>query len=57
MLVLVVGSCGELWIVGGSRGNSSWACVKASLMSFGVAINFCLNSLGDNIWRVSGFWI
>ena len=54
-----VGTCcgGGLWIVGGLCGNSSWACAKASLMSFGVALNFCLNSLGDNIWWVLGFWI
>ena len=37
--------------------NSNRACAKASLMSFEVVWYFCLNSLGDSIWRVSGFWI
>ena len=41
----------------GSRENSSWACAKVFLMSFGATSNFCLNSLRDMIWKVSGFWI
>ena len=43
--------------MGGLRESNSWACAKASLMNFGVALYFCLNSLGGNIWRVSGFWV
>ena len=43
--------------MGGLHGNSNWACAKASRMSCGIVLNFCLNSLGDSIWRVSRFWI
>ena len=35
--------------MGGLRGNSNWACAKASMMSFGVVLNFCLNSLGMGV--------
>ena len=43
--------------MGGLRGNNNLACAKASMMNFGVFLDFCLNSLGDSIWRVSCFWI
>ena len=49
--------CGGLWFVSWLDGNSNRACAKASLMSFRVVWYFYLNSLGDSIWRVSGFWI
>jgi hypothetical protein len=58
-LCVVGGICcgGGLWVVGELCGNSIWACAKASLISLGAVLNFCLNFLGDNIWCVSGFWI
>lgn len=31
------------------------ACVRASLISFGMALNFCLNSLGVGFVRYFGF--
>ena len=27
------------------------------MISFGAVLNFCLNSLVNNIWCMSGFWI
>ena len=58
-LCIVGGICygRGLWVVGELCGNSSWARAKASLINFGVALNFCLNSSRDSIWCVSGFWI
>ena len=38
----------------GLHGNSNRACAKASRMNFGVVLDFCLNSLGDSIWKVLG---
>lgn len=37
-----VGSCcgGGLSVVGGQCGDSSWTCVRASMISFGAALNF-----------------
>ena len=52
-----IGCRGGLWVMGGLCGNSIWACAKASLLSLGAVLNFCLNSLGDSIWCVLGFWI
>ena len=48
---------GGLWVMGGLCGNSIWACARASLINLGATLSFCLNSLGDNICCVSGFWI
>ena len=38
-------------------GKSIWACARASLINLGAILNLCLNSLGDSICCVSGFWI
>ena len=62
--LVVVGCIGSICggrlcvrVVGGLCGNNSWACARASLISFGMALNFYLNSLGDRICWVVGFWI
>ena len=52
-----IGCGGGLWAMGELCGNRIWACAKVSLISFGATLNFCLNSLVDNIWCGSGFWI
>ena len=54
-VLVFVGGVVLVIVAGGLCGNSSWACAKASLTSFGAALNLCLNSLGDSIWCVSGF--
>lgn len=55
----VCGSCcgGGFWVIGELYGDSNLACARASLISFGAALNFFLNSLGGRICWVFGFWI
>ena len=40
VLVLVVGVGCRSSVVGGQCGDSSWTCVRASMISFRAALNF-----------------
>lgn len=60
LVVIVVVDCmfiGNVIVKCVEDGNIIWACWRASLIAFGVGVNFILNPCGVRICMVIGFWI